>query len=194
VLTMSFSEFGRRVQSNASNGTDHGTAAPMMIVGTKVNPIIIGNNPNLSDLDTGGNLKMQTDFRQVYTSVLSQWFGVAGSELKSSMLKDFTQVPIIKTSASSVADDFGLVANLQCTPNPLNGTPGHIRYNLPTAADVQLRIVDLDGRQVMQLTNEYQSSGDQSIDFNASNLPSGSYFCELRAGQRRSVCQVVVAH
>ncbi len=194
VLTMSFSEFGRRVQSNASNGTDHGTAAPMMIIGTQVNPIIIGNNPSLTDLDNVGNLKMQTDFRQVYTSVLSQWFGVSGSELQSTMLKDFTQVPIIKTTSTSVADDFGQTSMLYCTPNPLNGTPGRVRYTLPEAADVRLRIVDLDGRHVMQLTSEYQSSGEQSVEFSAASLASGSYFCELRAGQRRSVCQLVVAH
>jgi uncharacterized protein (DUF1501 family) len=76
VLAMTFSEFGRRVQSNASAGTDHGTAAPMFVFGNDVNPIVHGANPSLTDLDKGGNLKMNYDFRQIYTSVLAQWFGV----------------------------------------------------------------------------------------------------------------------
>ncbi len=193
VLTMTFSEFGRRVQSNASLGTDHGTSEPMMVFGTKVNPIVIGNNPSLTDLDSG-NLKMQTDFRQVYTSVLSQWFGVSGAELTSSMLADFTQVPIIKDLSNSVSDSTGDVFALQCNPNPLDGIPGTIRYTLPVSADVQLRVMDLDGRIMINLASAYQSAGEQHCSLNAASLPSGSYFCELRAGQRRSVCRVVVAH
>ena len=72
VLTMVFSEFGRRVQQNASQGTDHGTAAPMFLMGTMVRPGIIGTHPSLTDLDAG-DLKFGIDFRSVYASVLEEW-------------------------------------------------------------------------------------------------------------------------
>ncbi len=72
VMTMSFSEFGRRVAQNASGGTDHGTAAPMFLAGPMVKPGVHGRMPSLTDLDAG-DLKHTVDFRSVYAGVLTQW-------------------------------------------------------------------------------------------------------------------------
>lgn len=72
VTTMVFSEFGRRVNENGSGGTDHGTAAPMFLLGGSVKGGVHGTAPNLGDLDNG-DLKYGTDFRQVYTTVLEDW-------------------------------------------------------------------------------------------------------------------------
>jgi uncharacterized protein (DUF1501 family) len=74
VLTMTFSEFGRRVSQNASNGTDHGTAMPLFIVGGGVKGGIYGEHPPLTDLDHG-DLKFSTDFRAVYATVIEKWLG-----------------------------------------------------------------------------------------------------------------------
>jgi uncharacterized protein (DUF1501 family) len=73
VTVMAFSEFGRRVEENASEGTDHGTAGPMFLAGAKVKPGLIGAHPSLSDLKDG-DLQHHTDFRQVYATVLTKWF------------------------------------------------------------------------------------------------------------------------
>ena len=70
VTIVVFSEFGRRVKDNG-NGTDHGTAAPMFIIGGNNKGTVLGNNPNLADLDNG-DLKYETDFRSVYASLLQQ--------------------------------------------------------------------------------------------------------------------------
>ncbi len=75
VMTMVFSEFGRRVKENASGGTDHGTAAPMFLIGDNVRPGLHGTQPSLDDLDDG-DLKHTVDFRQVYATVLEDWFNV----------------------------------------------------------------------------------------------------------------------
>lgn len=72
VMTMSFSEFGRRVGENGSRGTDHGAAAPMMLFGPMVRPGVWGEHPSLTDLDRG-DLKYRVDFRSVYTGVLEDW-------------------------------------------------------------------------------------------------------------------------
>ncbi len=72
VLCMCFSEFGRRVKENASQGTDHGTAGPVFLTGTHVKPGLIGKHPSLSNLKDG-DLQYHTDFRQVYATVLEQW-------------------------------------------------------------------------------------------------------------------------
>jgi uncharacterized protein (DUF1501 family) len=79
VLTLCFSEFGRRVEENASLGTDHGTAGPVLIVGP-VNSALIGNTPSMTDLEDG-DLKMQFDFRQVYATVLEDWLSIPSSEV-----------------------------------------------------------------------------------------------------------------
>lgn len=72
VLLMTFSEFGRRVTENANNGTDHGAAAPMFIMGGAIKPGMFGKYPSLTDLDHG-DLKFSTDFRSVYGTVLDSW-------------------------------------------------------------------------------------------------------------------------
>jgi uncharacterized protein (DUF1501 family) len=81
VLFMSWSEFGRRVQDNASNGTDHGTAAPHFVVGDAVKPGIYGSAPNLSSLDSNGNLVFENDFRSYYGTILSDWLKADSSAI-----------------------------------------------------------------------------------------------------------------
>ena len=74
VAMMVFTEFGRRVEENASLGTDHGTATPMFVIGSGVAGGLHGRHPSLTDLDDG-NLKMTTDFRRVYASMIEGWLG-----------------------------------------------------------------------------------------------------------------------
>jgi uncharacterized protein (DUF1501 family) len=76
VLLMSFSEFGRRVSQNGSNGTDHGTAEPMFVVGPRVAGGLYGTYPALEDLDDNGDLKFGTDFRSVFAAVLRDHMGL----------------------------------------------------------------------------------------------------------------------
>ncbi|MGY3052672.1 uncharacterized protein (DUF1501 family) [Pedobacter sp. UYEF25] len=81
TLVITFSEFGRRVEQNASNGTDHGTANNMFVYGGQLKKAGIFNAaPNLSDLDTG-DLKYQLDFRQVYGTILSKWLDVDNASI-----------------------------------------------------------------------------------------------------------------
>ncbi|UCD74600.1 MAG: DUF1501 domain-containing protein [Phycisphaerales bacterium] len=80
VLTMVFSEFGRRVAQNASGGTDHGTAAPVYLVGDMVRPGLLGVHPSMSSLDQG-DLVFNLDFRCVYAAILEDWMGVDATEV-----------------------------------------------------------------------------------------------------------------
>ena len=72
VTLMTFSEFGRRVAENASKGTDHGTAAPMFVMGGAVRPGLYGRQPSLEQLDAG-DLIFNVDFRSVYATILERW-------------------------------------------------------------------------------------------------------------------------
>ncbi len=81
VVVMTWSEFGRRVEENGSQGTDHGTAAPMFVMGNPVNKGVFGEPPGLGDLDQTGNLKFTTDFRSVYATVLDRWMGASSKDI-----------------------------------------------------------------------------------------------------------------
>ncbi|CAN5347954.1 DUF1501 domain-containing protein [soil metagenome] len=75
LCMMTFSEFGRRAKENGSAGTDHGSGAPMFLLGGKLKAGLIGEHPDLEKLDDG-NLKHTVDFRSVYAAVLDQWLGI----------------------------------------------------------------------------------------------------------------------
>ncbi len=102
VVGMTFSEFGRRIKSNASGGTDHGVGAPVFVFGKPVSSGIIGTNPllpnNATDKD---NITMQNDFRAVYATLLRNWLGAKEQEMPEILMKNFGTVPIIKKSFSS---------------------------------------------------------------------------------------------
>src|SRR2546430_3329427 len=92
VLVMTWSELGRRVKENGSAGTDHGTAAPMFLLGAPVKGGLYGQQPSLNDLDNG-NLKFSTDFRSVYASVLQGYLKAPASDLLGG---NFEILPLLK--------------------------------------------------------------------------------------------------
>ena len=98
VLTMAFSEFGRRLAENASEGTDHGAAAPIFLAGSQVTSGLIGRQPSLSDLEDG-DIKFHTDFRQVYATVLDKWLKIDSSAVLDGR---FDHVPVLPGFSSSI--------------------------------------------------------------------------------------------
>jgi uncharacterized protein (DUF1501 family) len=93
VVVMTWSEFGRRVEENASAGTDHGTAAPLFVLGNAVQGGIYGEPPDLNDLDSAGNLKFTTDFRSVYATVLDRWLGAPATSVLGGSFGDQAFLP-----------------------------------------------------------------------------------------------------
>ena len=75
-MVMSYAEFGRRPKQNKSGGTDHGTVAPHFVMGGKVRGGMYGATPSLADQDDAGNLRHVVDFRELYASVLENWWGL----------------------------------------------------------------------------------------------------------------------
>jgi uncharacterized protein (DUF1501 family) len=92
VAVLTFSEFGRRVQENASNGTDHGAAAPVFLVGPVARPGLVGDHPSLDKLDDG-DLKFHTDFRCVYATLLADWLGLPPEPIVG---KGFETLPLFR--------------------------------------------------------------------------------------------------
>jgi len=88
VVMMTWSEFGRRPNENASHGTDHGTASPLFIVGNPVHGGLYGQQPPLSDLDSAGNIKFKVDFRQTYATVLDKWLSADSQSILGAKYDD----------------------------------------------------------------------------------------------------------
>lgn len=80
-LVMTYSEFGRRVPQNASQGTDHGKAAPHLVMGGAVRGGILGPAPDFSDLDNG-DVRVSTDYRELYNAVLGRWWGLKQAQFE----------------------------------------------------------------------------------------------------------------
>lgn len=91
VLTMTFSEFGRRPNENESRGTDHGTAAPLFVMGSQIKAPIFGTPPSLN-LPKNKDLQFTTDFRQVYATVLDKWFSCSTDKVLG---KNYSPLPFI---------------------------------------------------------------------------------------------------
>lgn len=191
VAGLTFSEFGRRVESNASSGTDHGTAAPMFAFGAGVIPGVYGTYPSLTDTDKG-NLKMVYDFRQIYASALGQWFGLEGAALKSAMLKDFTQIPIFKPLATGVEEFAGESLAVSAYPNP-SSEYAMVDYSMPEAGRAALYLCDAVGRRLGTISDEKQEQGHHSLRVDVRRLPVGTYMLMLQTNSRTATGRIVVA-
>jgi uncharacterized protein (DUF1501 family) len=193
VVTMTFSEFGRRVDANLSLGTDHGTAAPMFVMGTPVVDGVLTAYPSLSDVEQG-NLKMAVDFRQIYASILEQWFGANPAVLREVLFQDVSTMPIIKagsTDPTSVSADAiaGALTLMPVVPNPVRDE-ARLRYSVADGNDARLDVFDALGFHVATVTGQL-NDGVLEAPFVVRGLPSGTYIVRLSNG-RTAVTQPMV--
>jgi uncharacterized protein (DUF1501 family) len=194
VAGMTFSEFGRRVEANGSNGTDHGTAAPLFVFGKNViGNRIHGNDPDLQNLDERGDLLVQYDYREIYASTLAQWFNTPQNEIQKLLYGGFTTLPLFKMASSSVGDDTNASAPvlMQNYPNPASASTV-IEYALPSTTYVTLSILDIRGNVITRLVSGEQQAGKHTLPFSTAGLAAGTYFYKLEAGRFSTVKQMQV--
>jgi uncharacterized protein (DUF1501 family) len=194
VLGMTFSEFGRRIKSNSSLGTDHGAAAPMILFGEYVNPGVVGNNPTIpSNVNVNDNIPMQYDFRSIYASILEKWFCVDNTTLQTVLLKNFQSLPVVKSnSCNSAIPDLQDNLYIKNYPNPFTGSTT-ISFKT-TGGHTSIMIIDTLGRVIKTLVDqEYTGEGQYTVTFNAEKLAAGVYYARLQNGpiqQVRSMLKV----
>jgi hypothetical protein len=188
VLGMTFSEFGRRIKSNSSLGTDHGAAAPVILFGEYVNPGVVGNNPTIpSNANVNDNIPMQYDFRSIYSSILEKWFCVDNTTLQTVMLKNFQSLPVVKTnSCNSTLPDLTDKLLVKNYPNPFAGSTT-ITFQTE-GGHTSIMIIDTLGRVLKTLIDqEYSGPGQYNISFNADKLAAGVYYARLQNGPIQQV-------
>ena len=192
VVGMTFSEFGRRIKSNDSLGTDHGTAAPLILFGACVNPQILGDNPQIgAEVANNEGVPMQYDFRDVYGSVLKDWFEVAEEDVRNIIHQEFQALPILDVceSTTTSTDDFYNPIEVKAFPNPFrSGT--QITFNT-SGEYVRLSIYDTLGQELKVLVNNKLPAGEHQINFNANGLASGSYFFRLQLDGRQKTERII---
>ncbi len=197
VLTMTMSEFGRRPASNGSWGTDHGTAAPMIVVGKHVNPGVIGKNPDLANLDHH-NLSVQHDYRQVFGAIVQDWFQGDAQILEETRFSDYVKgenkIPLIRDyTLGSPADQFvsDRFALYDCVPNPAHGLV-QFSYKINAYLKVDLSVYDLQGRHIQTIVQDDQHPGSHQQTLDVSSWKKGTYICILKAGSFRDQKKLIV--
>ncbi|MEJ6799202.1 MAG: DUF1501 domain-containing protein [Crocinitomicaceae bacterium] len=192
VLSMTYSEFGRRAASNASYGTDHGNAAPMMIFGTCLNPGVYGENPDLTNLQNG-NIPMQYDYRQVFSSVVKDWFQASDEAIDKVKFEDYidNRIDYIQCKVLSAPEIFKENLWINCYPNPVTSTIT-VEYYLHQGGHVDMQVMDLTGRSIATLVDANTNQGKHSVDFDLSNFQSGTYIFTLKTNNVSITKKVIV--
>ena len=191
VLTMTFSEFGRRIRSNDSFGTDHGDAAPLMLIGSCVAPGFIGDNPEIpTNPDVGDAVAMQYDFRNIYGSVLMDWFELTEADVKDLLFNEFTHLPIIDGCDSVPTNE--IVPSLEAIafPNPFSKTV-NIKFNCGNE-HAKLSLFNGSAQELQVLVNKKLNSGEHQFSFDGAHLPAGTYYLHLRLENGRQKTKLVV--
>jgi hypothetical protein len=189
VLGMTFSEFGRRIRSNASLGTDHGTSGPMFLFGSRLFGGFTGVNPTIErNPDISANVPMQYDFRSVYASVLKDWFCVDNTTLQTIMLRNFQPLRIVNSpSCITPTTDLGqkdaiLIENY---PNPFTfATTIHFHTE---GGHTMIQVFDVEGRLIATPVNADYLAGDYKVWLNTEGLPTGVYYARLQNGAMTQV-------
>lgn len=195
VLTMSISEFGRRVEENGSLGTDHGAAAPVLMFGPGLEGNgLIGDHPSLTDVDSEGNMLPTTDFRQVYASVLEDWLCIDPQAVDEALLSvNYERLELgfaCNTSVSEIQRD-----NLNHRPLYMSTGDVVIEFELPTYAHVIVQLYNIMGQKITDLQNGYSAPGFHrvSVREQAGHLSAGQYVYRIITGGKQYSRSIMLA-
>lgn len=194
VIGLTYSEFGRRIKSNSSVGTDHGSAAPMFLFGSQVEAGMLGVNPTIPVTATvNDNVPMQYDFRSVYATILEKWFCLEKTVVESlfppNINGQLQSLPLIRAGACSgitppppPATSDLLITN---APNPfVNSTTISFRT---AGGHTLIQVMDTLGRLIKTLIDAEYTAGTYKITFNTEGLPAGVYYARFQNGVTQQV-------
>jgi uncharacterized protein (DUF1501 family) len=199
VLTVTTSEFGRRIYSNGSYGTDHGTGGPMFIFGQGAQAGMVGKVPDL----TKANVELQFDYRLVYANIMKDWLLVPDDRLNeifaglmtahgTSDGVVFESLPVaqqVVTATEAFID--GRFALDDCFPNPTTDKTT-FRFRINNRQHVSIRLYDGIGRQVLAVTDQIHETGLHEIERHLGDLPAGLYRYEMKTGFFKDSRSIVV--
>lgn len=190
VMACTFSEFGRCARENGSFGTDHGTLAPMLLLGKGIRPRVHGVNVNLDDLTADNQLKTkQFDYRQVFSTLLQDWLGANPWVMEQTLFTDYAKLFMVRKEYSvdptcyiggspTIFDPFPGRAPLAISPNPARFR-AEITYQSAETFSAILSLHSLGGR-VLVAHDQAIAEGFNLFYFDVSALPAGVYIIRLQ--------------
>ncbi|MFN8279222.1 MAG: DUF1501 domain-containing protein [Saprospiraceae bacterium] len=197
VMGMTFSEFGRRIISNASGGTDHGAAQPVLIFGSHVIPGVYGHNPVIDPLsNVNSNLPMEFDFRSVYATILADWFCVGSADRDNILLKKYQNIGFLNPNNCLMT---GVKSNqryagaklIEAYPNPC---ADQVRIAFESEGGmVIIELLNQEGRLVQTVFNGYLESGHFDIACSMQKIPEGIYYLRIQNSVSEQVRKLIKA-
>ncbi|MCE2675824.1 MAG: DUF1501 domain-containing protein [Sediminibacterium sp.] len=194
VIGMTYSEFGRRIKSNASGGTDHGAAAPLFLFGKNVRGGVFGENPAIPAAATSNdNIPYQFDFRSVYNTILQNWFCVSATAEIEILLKQFPTIPLINASVCGIKDKNSVFTKetlIYNYPNPFtNMTKIEFKTN---GGNTSLLLLNGEGTVIQILVEaNYSFAGTNSYILYGAGLSAGVYYIRLQNVDKTSIKAIV---
>lgn len=210
VLTITTSEFARRVASNGSYGTDHGTAGPMFIFGKGVKPGVIGDA--FLTNDSGTNLAMQKDYRIVYANILRDWMLVDDTQLNKifpdgNFENDQTKgLMTTGTSDGTVFEELPIAQQVitgtekftegrfsleDCYPNPAKEKTT-VRFKVNSAYHVSIDLFNNNGKKLKTMVDGVYNPGEHNVEVDLTGLPAGNYVYQLKTGFYKDAKKLVI--
>ncbi len=186
VLGMTFSEFGRRIEQNGSQGTDHGAAAPLLLFGPGLNGNgEVGGTPDLQNVTNNGNLRYRVDFRSVYATVMSEWLCIDGTLVDEVLGGTYERIDLglecqgTTSVGTAAAPSIGLKAYV-------SGSDVVLEYELPTTTDLSVRFFDAAGREISAPFRGRRPAGvqQQRLSLSTINYAAGVFIASVETGGR----------
>lgn len=195
VVGVTLSEFGRQIKSNYSNGTDHGTAAPLFVFGSCVKPQIMGNNPTISaSVQDQEGVPMQYDFRDVYGSLLEDWFGIPEATIKNIFSPSYTKLDIISAPCKAPVGIENISAdNLALNIYPVPSTDySTIQFTTYSDEHISLALYDALGSQLEVLMNKKIAPGEHQIKLDLTSYAKGNYCVRIQSSTGIAKTKMIV--
>ncbi len=194
VIGMTYSEFGRRIKSNSSTGTDHGAAAPLFLFGSQVDAGMLGANPTLpASATVNDNIPMQYDFRSVYATILEKWFclekNVVDSLFPPNVNTTLQSLPLLKAGAcSGVTPPPSPVMDTTISnyPNPFTSKTT-LKFSTEGGYTL-IQVFDTLGRLMrVPVDTSYAAAGIYTVSMDTETFPPGIYYARLQNGVHQYV-------
>lgn len=178
VAGMTFSEFGRQIASNASYGTDHGDAAPLFLFGTCLNTNMMGTNPVIpGTIVNQAGLPMEFDFRDIYASILKDWFVVPAATIQAMFEHSVTYYPLVGACNVGIEEHELTIDQALLYPNPCS-TNTTVRFN-SEGEWVKINIYELSGAHIQEIYDGNISQGQHDIFMEINDLKQGQYVVQI---------------
>jgi len=190
VLTMTMSEFGRRPFENGSKGTDHGKAAPTLLFGPAMETSgFLGEHPDLTNLDSNGDLRYSQDYKDILATVLRDWLCVNPDIIDDVFFDDFNTIDLgfrCDTLSNNTGYDEEFKKG-QLIHRPIYKNGGtHLYIKNSKTEHTEIKLYNLLGQEVKTLLNEFMYEGERTLDISNkfNTLQAGQYIYRISKGSK----------